>query len=176
MPLIAISGTPGTGKSTVSDVLRSRGFTVIDGNAHMREKGLLCDRDAARDTYDVDVDQFSDSLGEYRGSDETIFVDSHLAHLCDCSYIAVLRCHPDVLAGRLRARGYGEAKVLENVQAEVLDVILCEATDSDIPVAEFDTTSARPEDTADLISRFVGGEAICPPGTVDWTQEMEKWF
>lgn len=148
MPLTAISGTPGTGKSTVSAELRKLGYTVIDGNRHMEEHGLLTERDIARDTYDVDVDLFNDSLDEYRTSGDSIFIDSHLAHLCDCSFAVVLRCHPDVLADRLRARGYPEAKVLENVQAEVLDVILCEAAASDIPVAEIDCTAADPSETA----------------------------
>lgn len=114
----------------------------------MKAHGLLTEKDVRRNTYDVDVERFNDSLEEFRESGENIFIDSHLAHLCDCSYIVVLRCHPDVLAERLRARGYPEAKVTENVQAEVLDVILCEATDSDIPVAEIDCTAGDPSETA----------------------------
>ena len=149
---------------------------MIDANEHLRSRGLLGERDDARDTYNVDMEAFNASLQEYRDSPEIIFIDSHLAHQCDCSRIIVLRCHPDVLAQRLRARGYSEAKVRENVQAEVLDVILCEATDSDIPVNEIDCTAKPVSEVANLISKAVDGEDICQPGSVDWSQRMEEWF
>lgn len=142
----------------------------------MGEHGLLTEKDPGRDTYDVDVERLNDSLGDLRRSPDVVFFDSHLAHMCDCSRIIVLRCRPDVLAERLRGRGYPEEKVIENVQAEVLDVILCEAADTDIPVAEIDCTAADPRETVGLISRFAAGEDICPPGGTDWSQGMDKWF
>jgi len=175
-PLIVISGTPGTGKTSVSAELRSRGFKVVDANEHLRSHGLLGEKDVARDTFNVDMDAFNDSLEEFRVSDENVFVDSHLAHQCDCSRIIVLRCHPDILGERLRARGYSEAKVRENVQAEILDVILCEAMDSDIPVNEIDCTAKPVSEVANLISKAVNGEDVCQPGSIDWSQGMEAWF
>lgn len=176
MVLIAISGTPGVGKTTVSSELRSRGKTVIDANEHLRSHGLLGDLDPVRDTRNVDMDAFNESLEEYRSCPGIVYLDSHLAHHCDCSRVIVLRCHPDVLAQRLRARGYGEAKVRENVQAEVLDVILCEATETDIPVNEIDCTARPVSEVVDLICRATDGEDICRPGAVDWSQGMEEWF
>ena len=174
--LVAISGTPGVGKTSVSAELRSRGFKVVDANEHLRAHGLLGEKDDLRDTYNVDMEAFNDSLEEFRRDPGVVFIDSHLSHQCDCSRIIVLRCHPDVLAQRLRARGYSEAKVTENVQAEVLDVILCEATDSDIPVNEIDCTAMPVPEVANLISQAVDGEDVCQPGNVDWSQVMEEWF
>jgi adenylate kinase len=174
--LIAISGTPGTGKTSVSAELRSRGYKVVDANEHLRSHGLLGEKDEARDTYNVDMEAFNSSLEEFRRSPDTVFIDSHLSHQCDCSRIIVLRCHPDVLAERLRARGYSEAKVRENVQAEVLDVILCEATDTDIPVNEIDCTAKDVKQVANLILEALDGGDICRPGSVDWSQGMEEWF
>ena len=174
--LDTLSGTPGVGKTSVSAELRSRGYTVVDANEHLRSHGLLGEKDEARNTYNVDMEAFNSSLEEFRTADETIFLDSHLSHQCDCSRIIVLRCHPDVLAQRLRARGYSEAKVRENVQAEVLDVILCEAVDSDIPVNEIDCTAKDVGQVANLILDALDGGDICPPGSVDWSQGMEEWF
>ena len=177
MAVIAITGTPGAGKTSVSEELRKRGYTVIDMNEHLRRHNLLGEKDVPRDTYNVDMEALNDSLEEYRRMPGIVFLDSHLAHECDCSRIIVLRCSPQVLAERLRARGYSDAKVRENVQAEILDVILCEATDSDIPVNEIDCTSGTPSDAVDFIERILNGETeICPPGSVDWSGEMEEWF
>lgn len=177
MTLYAISGTPGCGKSTLSEELRKRGHDVIDGNEHMRKHDLLGERDAGRDTYEVDLDDLSDSLEPYRVSDDVFFFDSHLGHCCDCHGAIILRCEPNVLAERLRLRGYSDAKVLENVRAECLDVVLCEAVDSDIPVAEIDCTVLSPSSAATLVERIVKGEERdCHPGSVDWSGEMQEWF
>ena len=156
MVLIAITGTPGVGKTSVSAELRRRGYEVVDANEHLRAHGLLTEKDVPRDTFNVDMEAFNDSLEEY---------------------IIVLRCRPSVLAERLRKRGYSEAKVRENVQAEVLDVILCEATDTDIPVNEYDCSEGTPSDAVDFIERILNGEIeLGPPGRVDWSGEMEEWF
>lgn len=177
MPLIAITGTPGTGKTSVSGELRDRGYEVVDANEHLRKHGLLGEKDEARDTYNVDMEAFNSSLEEYRRKDGLVFIDSHLAHQCDCSRIIVLRCEPHELAGRLRKRGYSEAKVRENVQAEVLDVILYEAMDTDIPVNEINCTGGTPFEAVDLILRILTVDPeLCPPGNTDWSGEMEEWF
>ena len=177
MTLYAITGTPGTGKSSVSAELRSRGYDVIDMNAHIREHGLLGKLDVARDTHEVDLEALNDSLDGIRAEDGIHFMDSHLSHFMDCRGIIVLRCRPSVLAKRLEARGYGPEKVRENVQSEILDVILCEATESDIPVFEVDCSDCDVSDSADAIEKIVKGESEdYLPGKTDWSEEMEEWF
>jgi adenylate kinase len=177
MTLYAITGTPGTGKTSVSQELRSRGYDVIDMNVHIREHGLLGELDVPRDTHEVDLDDLNDSLQTYRDSEKLYLMDSHLSHFMDCSGIIVLRCRPDVLAERLKARGYGCGKVLENVQSEVLDVILCEATESDIPVYEVDCSAGDVADSADSIEQILKGQtADYLPGRTDWSEEMDRWF
>lgn len=177
MTLFAITGTPGTGKTSVSEELRSRGYSVIDMNVHIREHGLLGELDALRDTHEVDLDDLNDSLQGYRDSDDLYLMDSHLSHFMDCSGIIVLRCRPEVLAARLEARGYGCAKVLENVQSEVLDVILCEAIESDIPVYEIDCSEGSASVSADSVEKILKGETTdYMPGKTDWSGEMDRWF
>ena len=177
MTLYAISGTPGTGKTSVSAELRSRGYHVVDSNDHIRSKGLLGELDVARDTYEVDLDLLNDSLEEYRSSDEGFLLDSHLSHFMDCSGIIVMRCNPDILAARLEARGYGPDKVRENVQSEILDIILCEATESDIPVYEVDCSACGVSVSADHVEKILNGDVgNYLPGKTDWSQEMDRWF
>ena len=177
MTLFAITGTPGTGKTSVSAELRSRGYDVIDMNEHIRSNGLLGELDAQRDTHEVDLEALNDSLQQYRDDDGLHLMDSHLSHFMDSSGIIVLRCSPEVLYKRLEARGYGRDKILENVQSEVLDVILCEATDSDIPVYELDCSDCDVSHSADCIEEILKGSIDnYLPGKTDWSSEMDRWF
>jgi adenylate kinase len=177
LTLVAITGTPGTGKTSVAAELRSRGYEVVDLGEHIRSHGLLGDLDEERDTHEVDLDLLNDSLEEYRGRDGLVFMEGHLSHFMDCGAIVVLRCEPRILAERLRARGYVESKVRENVQSEILDVILCEAADTDIPVFEIDCTSSSVGACADgvLAAAEGRGEGLLP-GRTDWSSEVDEWF
>lgn len=177
MTVISITGTPGVGKTAISEEFRGRGFFVVDVNEHLKVHDLLGPKDESRDTFNVDIDGLNLSLEEYRHRDETILLDSHLSHCTDCAMIMVLRCHPNILAKRLSARGYSKEKVKENVQAEILDVILCEAMESDIPVFEFDCSDDSVSDIVDEMVRIINGEVDSHrPGNINWTGEIEKWF
>ena len=78
---------------------------------------------------------------------------------------------PDILAGRLRERGYGPEKVSENAEAEALDVILVEALEIHPAsrICEIDTTGNTPEETAGAIEAFIHGECPNPCTHVDWS-------
>ena len=170
---VAITGTPGTGKTSVSAILRQRGHDVLDMTQYIKDNGLREEYDAERDTYDVDVERLNDYLADY---DNVIF-EGHLAHFMDVDSVIVLRCHPDVMKGRLEARGYSEEKVSENIQAEVLDVILFEAVESGIPTFSVDTSHGIVERTADEIEDVMKGDVIGHmPEDISWAEEMDKWF
>ncbi|MCL1811088.1 MAG: adenylate kinase family protein [Methanomassiliicoccaceae archaeon] len=174
--LIAITGTPGTGKTKLAEELRARGYEVLDMNKHIRENGLLEEKDEIRDTYCVDVDSLDLSLEGYR-TQGTVLMEGHISHCVGCDMVIVLRCSPGILAERLRERGYSESKVAENVQAEVLDVILCESSEAGVPVCEIDSSENEVEAVADMAEDMIKGNIDkYRPGNIDWTGELEKWF
>ncbi|MDR2698842.1 MAG: adenylate kinase family protein [Candidatus Methanoplasma sp.] len=174
--MIAITGTPGTGKTYLAEELRRRGYAVLDINEIIRSNGLLGEKDEARDTYCVDTDALDPLLEKYR-TDETVFIEGHFSHCVECDLIIVLRCEPETLAGRLRERGYSESKVIENVQAEILDVILCEAVETGVSVCEIDSSEVGTKRVADKAEDFTKGNTDkYRPGNIDWTGELEKWF
>jgi adenylate kinase len=174
--MIALTGTPGTGKTRLAVELMLRGYKVLDINEYATKRGLLGERDEERDTHSIDVDALDECLNEYR-MDDLVFIEGHLSHCVECDVVIVLRCHPDVIAKRLRERGYKESKVLENVQAEVLDVILCESTEADATVWELDLTDDQVFETADKIEDIIKGNTDkYRPGNINWSSEMEKWF
>ena len=174
--LVAITGTPGVGKSTVSKILAHK-FPVIDIHSYAEQHGLFEEYDDEAGSYDVDVEKLNDSIMSER-HDGTVFLDGHLSHFVDCDIIIVLRCAPKKIYQRLKERGYDEKKILENVQAEVLDVILSESTESDAKVFEIDCSDLSPDQVADRIERIVILDETddASPGSVDWSGEMEEWF
>jgi len=175
MPLIAMTGTPGTGNTSAAEYLRQRGYEIIDLNAFIADNGLLGEEDAERDTREVDIESMRTLFS--KRSKLSAIVEGHLSHFLGCDIVVVFRCHPDVLAERLRARGYLESKVRENVQAEILDVILCEADGSKARVFEIDTTKLTPKETAERMEEIIKGKGNHQvPGSTDWSGETDRWF
>src|SRR5207247_6583519 len=140
--LAARAGAAGTGKSTVAAELARRGSTVVLLDRFAEEHKLISGFDAARGTKEVDVEALDREL---RVPAKVGFLVAHYAHRLSVNLAIVLRCHPKVLADRLRARGWPDAKVRENVEAEAIDVITQEAVARLPFVSEIDTTSSTPE-------------------------------
>lgn len=174
--LVAITGTPGVGKSTVSKLL-ARKYRVINLHSYAEQHGLFDGYDEEAGSYNVDVDKLNDAI-TYEPTEDYVFLDGHLSHFVDCNVIIVLRCKPKILSERLRKRGYNEKKILENVQAEVLDIILQESIDSNSTVYELDCTEKDPWMIMNIIERVVisGEKHDLTPGKIDWSGEMEEWF
>ena len=174
--IISITGTPGSGKTLISSYLREKGENVIDLNEHIENNGLKERFDTKRDTYNVDADRLNASLKRTIPANGNTFLEGHLSHFLDCDIIVVIRCAPSVLYERLKKRNYPEKKIKENVQAEALDVILCESSDSDAHVFEIDNTSCTSEQAVSMIFEIIQGkEEEYLPGSVNWAEEMVKW-
>jgi len=167
--VVAITGTPGVGKSTVAKILKRRGYAVLSVN-ELAEK-FDCIIGEEEGCKIVDVEDLSEVLKDNL-PEGLVFLEGHLSHLLDPDVIVVLRCNPIELKRRLERKGWNESKILENVEAEIVDVILVEALDTGKEVYEIDTTEINPEEVADTIERIVKGDQatreISKPGKIDW--------
>ena len=162
---VAVTGTPGTGKSTATELLAD-GYNVIHLNERIKnDEDLWTERDADRDTLVADLDAVREHLGDWSG-----VLDSHLAHRFDVDRVVVLRCHPELIEARLRERGEPATTVAENAESEALDVILSEAVAEHgvENVYEIDTTDRKPEAVADAIRDAIEGDREPSAGTVDF--------
>jgi adenylate kinase len=174
--IIALTGTPGSGKTAVSSCLREKGENVVDLNQYIKDNSLKGRFDKKRDTYNVDTEELNASLKKTIPTNGNTFLDGHLSHFLDRDIIIVIRCNPSVLYERLKERNYSPEKIKENVQAEALDVILCESLGSDAHVFEIDNTSCTAQQTASAIIDIVAGRTEgYVPGNVNWEEEMIKW-
>jgi adenylate kinase len=172
--LVAITGTPGTGKSSACAVLDRRGYLVLDLDEIARREGFILGRDAARDSDEVDVAALRESL---HVAAKVAFLKGHYSHQMDVNLAIVLRCRPSVLRARLEERRWPREKIRENVEAEAIDVILQEAVDRLPFVYEVETTDTTPKETADAILGILQGKTEGhEPGSVDWTSEVLSWY
>lgn len=174
--IISLTGTPGTGKTAIAECLRQRGEKVVDLSVYIEEKGLKKRFDRKRDTYNVDADRLNASLKASVPREGNTFLEGHLSHFLDCDIIIVVRCNPSVLYERLKKRNYAPRKISENVQAEALDVILCESAETNAHVFEIDNTSCTLEMAVSMIDDIIAGDTgAYGPGSVNWAEEMERW-
>ena len=181
---VAVTGTPGTGKTTATDRLRDGvdageydtlaidSVDVVHLNDVVQDEGLYDDVDEARDSVVVDLDALAGWVDEYVAeSDASVVVlDSHLAHHLDADRVVVLRCRPETLEERLRERGEPATKAAENAESEALDVVLGESVDAHgtESVYEIATTDQDPDEVADAIAAVLAGDREPSAGTVDY--------
>ncbi|MFB6093329.1 MAG: adenylate kinase family protein [Halanaeroarchaeum sp.] len=166
---VAVTGTPGTGKTTATDRLETD-LPVVHLNDLIREEDLSTRVDEERDSLVADLEAVEARLADR----EDVVVESHLAHHLDVDRVIVLRCAPAVLESRLEERGEPAATARENAESEALDVILGEAVTAHgrEAVYEVDTTDRAPAAVAREIDRAIAGERDPSAGTVDYTDYL----
>jgi len=176
--LIGLTGTPGTGKTSVSRFLEEkRHWKVVHLNELIKEKHLYTEIDEKRDAVIADMELVRKQLEEtINGKEnEVTILESHLSHYI-ADVVIVLRTYPPELEKRLETRSYSEEKRRENFEAEALDVILVEAFEWCKKVFEVNTTGKSIEEVEQDIERIIdhvlsGSEEEMPeyePGSIDW--------
>jgi adenylate kinase len=166
---VAVTGTPGTGKTTATELLDT-GLDVVHLNEVIRTEGLTTGHDSDRESAIADMKAVADWLD---GRKDVLF-ESHLAHQCSADRVVVCRCHPEQLEDRLSARGESDVSIAENAESEALDIILSEAvqehgTDS---VYEIETTDRTPDAVAAEIAAVIEGEREPSSGTVSYVEYL----
>ena len=187
--IIAITGTPGTGKTSVCKV---SGRYYMDLNAVIEQQGFYTGLDPQRGSLIADLDKLQEYLRHVEK--QVLVIEGHLAHLLKPEVAIVLRANPDVLARRLTQKGFPPQKIQENVEAEALDIILAEAVEFCDIVYEIDTSGERVEAVAAVIREIIAIETETgvkeenekengrkralreryKPGSVDWTCFIEQ--
>ena len=165
MSIIAITGTPGVGKTTIVELLSDANFTIISVKDLAKQYGCEGDFDEATQSMDIDIhrlaEQFeTDSLGD-------TIVDGHLSHLLDVDAIIILRCKPTLLKERLAKRGYSKQKITANVEWEMIAGTWSELLEFELelPVLEVDATEIAASTLSAEILEWV--QLGCPSDGVE---------
>ena len=142
--IIAVSGSAGVGKTTIAKAIAKKyKLKYFDLNAQIRKNKLYDGYDKKLRSYIVDIKKIRKFMSHLLKEEDNLVVDSHLSHFIDKKYIdlcVVVKCDIKILKKRLEKRGYNKAKIRENLDAEIFDVCLAEATELGHKVKAIDTT------------------------------------
>uniref|UniRef100_A0A7C2VI88 Putative adenylate kinase n=1 Tax=Ignisphaera aggregans TaxID=334771 RepID=A0A7C2VI88_9CREN len=169
MKCVGISGTPGTGKTSVGKHLSAKmGIPMIELGNYVIENKLYLYFDELRNSYVIDEDKVRNSVRRLFEDIGPLIVISHYVEVLPrdiLELVVVLRRDPYELISVLNARGWRTHKVAENVEAELLSVCTLNAVEElgEDMVVEVDTTSRSVSDVAEEILEIVYGEKTCLP-------------
>ena len=129
--IIFISGTPCTGKTTVSEILAGKlNWELVKINDLAISNNLVLGIDEDKGYKVIDIDALNELLLDIISKTDNLIVEGHLSHLCSgADKLIILRCRPEILKERLALRNYSDAKIHENLEAEALGVCSAESLD-----------------------------------------------
>lgn len=123
--IVVITGTPGTGKTTLANALskRIKGSSLIEANGVLKSRKLFSgySKDGARIAKMEELRKAIEKEASKRKG--TVIIEGHL--LCDMringALAIVVREHLKKVKARLLKRGYSVEKTRDNIVSEALD-------------------------------------------------------
>ncbi|MBU0470644.1 MAG: AAA family ATPase [Nanoarchaeota archaeon] len=141
--IIAISGTPGVGKSTLAKSLSQKlGLERLDLHEHYKEISGGYDR--SKQCYNINLKKFTSFVKKkIKKSEKGFIIDTHISHLLSKKIVdlcIVLTCSDlKELEKRLKKRKYSSKKIRENLDAEIFQICLIEAKEKKHNLLSIDT-------------------------------------
>ncbi len=179
--VILITGTPCVGKTTLAKQLaNSLSALYVNLTDYAKQNNLTLGEDTQRNTTIVDEEKMRQALTTTINMSETsVVIDGHFAASVVpkslSTHVFVLRRNPIELKKFMQKTGFSEAKMYENLSAEILDICLVEAMENqEGKVCELDVTAKTVEQTVDEVLAVIRGEKVCSCSVVDWLGMLEN--
>ena len=178
--IIAISGTPGTGKTKVAELLaKELNANLFSINGIIRKYKIKCNYDKKRKTKIVDIKKVQSAVQKFCSTKINI-IEGHLSHLLEADIIIILRSNPDVISKRLKKRNWTSNKINENIQAEILDTATLEALEKHNrkKIFEIDTSKLKTESSVQIIKKIINNSKSkkYTVGRIDWTEKYKHYL
>ncbi|CEP11794.1 hypothetical protein [Parasitella parasitica] len=149
LPNILVTGTPGTGKTTTSEMIAEKcGLEHINVGEIIKSNKFYGAYIEEFDTHELDEDKLLDELEEML-KDGGKVVDFHTCEIFPERWfdlVLVLRADTSCLYDRMVERGYKKAKIDENMSCEILQVVLETARESYAPEIVIELPSNTSDD------------------------------
>ena len=164
----ALTGTPGTGKTSVSKLLNEK---VISLSNYYEKASEGKTRDGE---WLVDIGKLNQIL---ETSKSNLFEGNFAHKLDNIDKIIVLRCDPNILKDRLEKRGYKKEKVMENLEAEAIGLIFSESIDyvGENNVVQLDTSKNDVASISKIIEKYIEGK-IKVEEEIDYSERILDWY
>ena len=169
--IIFISGTPCTGKTTISEKLSEKlNWELVKINDLAISNNLVLGIDDDKGYKIIDVYALNETLLGIISKSDNLIVEGHLSHLCSgADKLIVLRCRPEILKERLALRNYSSSKINENLEAEAMGVCSAESLDIyDNNVYELDVSDLAIDDAVSIIMDAINGQKELSFGEIDF--------
>ena len=174
---VAISGTPGTGKTTISTILKDEGFNVLALEKIAEKYDCLGELDISDNSKPIDIELLISKLkDDWSIMPENItIIDGHLSHLLPCDQTIILRCKPDILETRLERRGYSKEKIQGNVEWELIGGPWNDNENAS-DWLELDTTELNQNSIKEIIVKWIADDfkPTAIDTDIDWIATMEE--
>ena len=172
--LVGITGTPGTGKKSISPLAaKALGLQSFSINDMARDGGLL---DSEPDG-ELDVRKLKKVLAKSLHGPALVY--GHLLPQVfgadSMAKVVVLRSDPIVVKNRLEERGYPPDKVIANVEAELIGLVSSEAFEKfgESRTVEVDTSYTSESKAARLVAAAIR-EELSHAKRIDWTLNYDS--
>ena len=184
MKNLLVTGSPGTGKTTIAKKLsKLLSLEYLNPAEIALRERFVKEYDERLRTFVVDIELLRNYLYELLGNmSKSYVIDTHLVEAIPQSTIdlvIVLRLNPKELFNRLRLRNYPLQKIKENVQSEFLDYILVKSIElfGEERVHEIDTTGRSIQSIVEEILEVKKDPSRKKLGIVNWLsrEELIKW-
>ena len=180
--VILISGTPGTGKTTISEIISKKmNLNLINLSKIVIEKKFIFNRDEQRDTEIVDEKKLIKFLTtEILRFPEGLLIEGHYADITPSEFVdccIILRSNPVIIQERLIKRKYKKSKIMENIQAEILGVCVNDCINAYGPekVFEIDTSKGNIEEISlKIIDIIKKKTTIFLAGKINWLSSISE--
>lgn len=169
--IIFISGTPCTGKTTISEALSQKlNWKLVKINDLAISNNLVLGIDDDKGYKIIDIDALNEALLNIISESDNLIVEGHLSHLCSgADKLFILRCRPEILEKRLALRDYSDAKIRENLEAEALGVCSSESLDIyENNVYELDVSDLTVDDVVSILLEVIDGKKELSFGEIDF--------
>ena len=173
---VGLTGTPGTGKTTVAKAISDLGV-ILNVSDLAEERGFLGSFESDEEVKEIDIENLVSVLEEEWITEPVglTIIEGHLAHHLPCDVVVVLRCDPDILRERLEKRGYSEKKINHNVEWELMGSMWNEYEDTNVPWTEFDCSNSSASDIVKSIIEWLdsGMQSTQSSMVLDWVSRKE---